>query len=76
MKTVILASVVLSQTLQVQHVSGAEDSLAARIAAVQAQTHGDVVDVQSKENEGTMQFPNFPNYFSNFPNFPNYFRNW
>lgn len=77
--SLVLASIVINTSVPAEGASGVEkkESLAARI-----QQACENASLEKKQKAGeedrttTMQFPNFPNYFSNFPNFPNYFRNW
>ena len=74
----VLASVVVSGA-KADAATGTDaqkEELSARIC--KAQRLQQVVPDQASSKDGlvTMQFPNFPNFFSNFPNFPNYFRNF
>ena len=74
----VLASVVVSgaKADAATGIDAQKEELSARIC--KAQRSQQVVPDQASSKDGlvTMQFPNFPNFFSNFPNFPNYFRNF
>lgn len=77
---VALSAVVASIVIGIDPSSACamDESLASRIEKARSANAVQVTAEVSRLDEGgqTMQFPNFPNYFSNFPNFPNYFRNY